>query len=97
MNKSYFVYIMCSVRGTLYLGVTGNLVQRAYQHRMGKMCGFSKRYGCTRLVYFEETSDVWSALEREKYLKQFNRKRKERLIRSFNPTWADLWWRIRDS
>lgn len=97
MEKTYFVYIMTSLSGTLYIGVTNDLVRRTYEHREGLEKGFTKKYGCKRLVYFEDTNDVSVALEREKYLKQFNGKRKERLIRTTNPSWSDLWWQIRDS
>lgn len=90
MEQSYFVYIMASPSGTLYIGVTSNLERRVAEHKTGALEGFSKKYGCAKLVYFMSTSDVWSALEHEKYLKTWNRHRKEELIADMNPKWRDL-------
>jgi len=89
-ERQYFVYIMASRSGTLYIGVTNDLVRRVYEHKRGLFEGFSKKYGCTRLVYFEETEDVTSVIEREKALKGWLRKKKEELIRTMNPGWIDL-------
>ena len=75
----------------LYIGVTGNLLQRIYVHR-NKMCdGFTKRYNVTKLVYYEWTDDVMSAIEREKQLKAGSRKKKIDLINQVNPRWDDLY------
>jgi putative endonuclease len=86
----YYVYITASASGTLYVGVTNDLVRRMHEHRTGSADGFSKKYGCKKLVYFEETTEVFTALEREKSLKGWLRKKKEDLIRTVNPGWIDL-------
>jgi putative endonuclease len=91
MEKQPCVYMMASGRhGTLYIGVTSNLVGRVLQHRGGTFEGFSKRYGCVRLVWFAiaETMDV--AIRREKQMKNWNRDWKARLIEEDNPEWDDL-------
>jgi putative endonuclease len=90
MMRSFWVYIVASISGTLYIGVTNNIERRAFEHREGLINGFSKRYGCKRLVYFEEFSDIRSAIDREKRLKGWTRKRKIALIESINPKWEDL-------
>jgi len=79
---------------TLYIGVTSNLLRRIYEHRNKLIEGFSKRYNLYKLVYFEYSDSIISALEREKYLKGKTRKFKEELINSMNPTWADLYERL---
>ncbi len=90
-KMTYFVYILASSRnGTLYIGVTSNLEKRMHQHRNGTFDGFSKMYGCARLVHYETTSDVAEALLREKRLKKWNRAWKLRLIEEQNPNWTDL-------
>lgn len=81
---------MASKTRVLYTGVTNNLERRTYEHKQGLIEGFTKRYRCHRLVYFEMTSDVQSALEREKKIKDWNRKKKVDLIESVNPSWDDL-------
>lgn len=89
------VYIMASRRnGTLYVGVTSNLVQRAYQHRNGLIDGFTRRYGCKLLVWFEVQSAMHEAISREKQLKGGSRAAKLRLIESGNPHWEDLYFTI---
>jgi len=88
--KYYYVYILSSNSGTLYIGVTSNLISRVYSHKNNFIEGFTKKYQCHRLVYFEETNDVYSALMREKQLKRWRREKKERLIKSTNPTWRDF-------
>ena len=86
------VYIMASRRnGTLYVGVTSNLVQRAYQHREAMIDGFTKRYGCKLLVWFELHSTMENAILREKQIKAGSRMRKLALIESANPHWRDLY------
>lgn len=90
MEKTYCVYIMASDSGTLYIGVTSNLEQRIRQHREGVFEGFSKKYGCTKLVYFETGGEALAAFEREKQLKNWRREKKEALIRKENPGWRDL-------
>lgn len=89
-NHSYFVYILASDSGTIYIGVTNNLERRVYEHKEGVIEGFTKKYGCKKLVYFEETSDVEVAIRREKELKGWIRKRKEELIKTINSSWKDL-------
>jgi putative endonuclease len=86
------VYIMASRRnGTLYLGVTGNLPQRAYEHREGLVDGFSRKHGCAQLVWFEQHSEMGAAIAREKTLKKWRRAWKLALIEKDNPQWRDLY------
>jgi len=77
--------------GTLYIGVTSNLEQRVYEHREGISEGFTKRYTCKMLVWYEEHEDIGSAIQREKTLKQWYRKWKLKLIEEMNPDWEDLY------
>ena len=86
----YYVYIMASHRGTLYTGVTNDLERRAYEHKSGLGGAFTKKYNVSKLVYYESTSDVVSAIEREKQIKAWRRSKKVALIESMNPYWADL-------
>ena len=88
--RQYYVYIMSSYRGTLYVGVTNNLIRRAQEHRDHRADGFTAKYNVTRLIYFEETPDVRSAIAREKQIKGWRRSRKVDLIESTNPHWVDL-------
>ncbi len=88
----YYVYILASRRnGTLYVGVTNNLIKRVYEHRNDLVEGFTKKYGVHRLVYYEQCEDVKSAIEREKRLKAWKRRWKLRLIEEMNPEWNDLY------
>jgi len=90
--KQYYVYILASKRnGTLYIGVTNDLIRRVYEHKNELIEGFTEKYGVHRLVYFEETSDIESAILREKRLKKWNRKWKLELIEKGNPNWEDLY------
>lgn len=90
--KQPAVYIMTNQRnGTLYTGVTSNLIQRVWQHREGLCEGFSSKYQTNRLVYFEQCDDMLSAIAREKQIKGGSRKNKLRLIEGFNPEWRDLY------
>ncbi len=92
MDKAYYVYILASRRnGTLYTGVTSNLVQRVWQHREGAADGFTKEHGVGRLVWFEQHDDVEAAIRREKQIKRWNREWKIRTIESANPYWNDLY------
>ena len=87
----YFVYILANWNDSvLYIGVTGNLTRRLYEHRNHLVDGFSSKYNTSKLVYFEETSDVYSAISREKQLKNWNRVKKNELITKANPKWVDL-------
>ena len=74
----------------LYIGVTNDLVRRVCEHKEKRIKGFTQKYNCTKLVYFEETEYVYSALEREKQLKNWHREWKENLISEMNPAWEDL-------
>ncbi len=86
------VYIVANFRnGALYTGVTSHLEQRVYQHRMGQMPGFTTRYGCKTLVYYEVFEDMPSAIGREKQIKAGSRKAKLKLIEAMNPDWKDLY------
>jgi putative endonuclease len=90
-DKYYWVYILASrIGGTLYIGVTNDLVRRIYEHRTGVVPGFTKRYGIHRLVYYEQFGNVEYAIQREKRLKKWNRTWKIRLIEELNPNWDDL-------
>ncbi len=87
-----YVYIMTNKRnGTLYVGVTSNLVQRVFQHQEGFVDGFTKKYGLKRLVYYECFDDIRVAIQREKNLKHWSRAWKVRLIHRDNPEWEDLY------
>lgn len=90
MNTSYFIYILSSYSSVLYIGVTNNLQRRIYEHKQELVEGFSKKYKCKKLVYFEEYKDINQAIAREKQLKNWNRKKKEWLIKKFNPDFKDL-------
>ena len=86
------VYILASKRnGTLYIGVTGSLAQRIWQHRHGEVPGFTKKYGVYRLVYAEPHDTMEAAITREKQIKEWKRAWKLRLIESANPEWRDLY------
>ena len=90
--RDFYVYILASKRnGTLYTGVTSNLPQRVWQHREGVADGFTKRYGCKMLVWFEIHDTMEAAILREKQIKAGSRKKKLALIESFNPQWRDLY------
>ena len=73
INKDTYVYIMTSASGTLYLGVTNNLIRRVAEHREGRTKGYSKKYGCNKLVYYEYYSNIISAIGREKEIKKWRR------------------------
>ena len=89
-EHEYFVYIVCSNSGTLYIGMTNNIYRRALQHKNGEIDGFASKYGCDRLVYYEGFDDVRKAIDREKQLKGWVRRKKIALIESKNPRWTDL-------
>ena len=89
--KTYYVYIMTNERnGTLYIGVTNNLLRRVWEHKTGQADSFTREYQTKMLVFFEETTDIYSAIQREKQLKKWNRLWKLRIIEEFNPDWKDL-------
>ena len=87
----YFVYILTNWDDSvLYIGVTSNLPRRLFEHRNGLADGFTKKYNVHKLVYYEYTNDVYSALSREKQLKKWARAKKNALISKMNPNWIDL-------
>lgn len=92
MSKSYYVYIIANNRPTLYIGVTNDLIRRAYEHKQGKIEGFTSRYKLTKLIYYEQFNDIEEALYREKQLKHWNREWKLELIRKENPTFRDIYF-----
>ena len=88
----YYVYILASTTyGTLYTGITSNLVRRVYQHKTNQVEGFTKKYGVHKLVYYEVHGDVHEAILREKRIKKWNRDWKINLIERDNPHWLDLY------
>lgn len=92
MEKGGWVYIMSNRRnGTLYVGVTGKLSLRIWQHKQGKGGEFTRRYGLNRLVYYERFEDIRDAIQREKNMKHWPRAWKVRLIHGMNPEWKDLY------
>ena len=87
----YCVYILSNWDDSvLYIGVTSNLIRRLYEHRNHLVDGFTKQYNVNKLVYFEQTNEVYSAISREKQLKGWTRKKKNDLIAKMNPEWKDL-------
>jgi predicted GIY-YIG superfamily endonuclease len=92
LNRQPAVYIMTNKRnGTLYTGVTSDLIKRVYQHKEGVADGFTKKYQCKQLVYYEQFEEVITAIMREKQIKAGSRKKKLTIIESVNPTWRDLY------
>jgi len=87
----FFVYMLSNWNDSvLYIGVTNDLERRLYEHRHGLVDGFTKKYNVHKLVYFEHTSDAYSAISREKQLKKWRREKKNALVASMNPQWKDL-------
>ena len=92
MEKQFYVYILASKRnGTLYTGVTSDLIQRVWQHKHNMVAGFTQKYGVKKLVYYEVHDNAESAITREKQIKKWRRKWKLRLIEEKNPQWTDLY------
>ena len=89
-NKQYYVYIMTNKSGTLYTGLTENLKKRIDQHKNKLVEDFTKKYNINKLLYFETFPDVYSAIDREKTIKGWVRRKKLDLIRTTNPDWTDL-------
>ncbi len=88
----YFVYILASgYHGTLYIGITNDIIRRTYEHKEKKYPGFTSKYNLNKLVYIEEFNDINEALSREKCLKKWHRAWKIRLIQEQNPNWDDLY------
>lgn len=82
---------MASTSGTIYVGVTNNLFNRVSEHKEKRFDGFTKKYSCNKLVYYEHYTDVYDALEREKEIKKWRREKKQNLIKTLNPRWNDLY------
>ena len=90
--KQYYLYILASKKnGTLYIGVTGDLIKRIYEHKQNVIEGFTQKYNVHHLVYYEVYQDVEEAILREKQMKKWNRKWKIRCIEGMNPEWEDLY------
>ena len=89
-DYQYYIYIMASLSGVLYIGVTNDLERRVYEHKSGINKGFTKKYRIKRLIYYEEYSNIEEAIEREKQLKNWRRNKKTNLIAKMNPLWKDL-------
>jgi putative endonuclease len=91
-DKNYYLYIVASNKnGTLYIGVTGDLVKRTYEHKHNTVDGFTRKYNVHNLVYYETYKDIEEAILREKQMKKWNRKWKVRIIEENNPEWKDLY------
>ena len=90
MDYTFWVYIVASKSGTLYIGITNDIERRIAEHKSGEFEGFTKRYGCDRLVYYEQFQNVLHAISREKQLKGWRREKKIALIETLNPRWQDL-------
>lgn len=89
--KNYYVYMISNKRNNvLYIGVTNNLERRTYEHKNKLIDGFSKKYNCNKLVWFEHTEDIRSAILKEKQMKKWKREIKDREINKINPEWRDL-------
>ena len=94
---AYFVYIMASQRhGTLYVGVTNNLIRRVYEHREKITPGFTSKYNVNRLVWFDQTDSIEAAIQHEKRLKHWQRAWKIEMIEKANPEWEDLYSSLLD-
>jgi putative endonuclease len=91
VSRSYYLYIVASISRVLYVGMTHDLLRCVHEHKYHEVDGFTKKYRCTRLVYFEESGDVMAVIEREKQLKGWRREKKLALIESMNPQWHDLY------
>jgi putative endonuclease len=90
-----YVYIVTNHKhGTLYIGVTNDIARRAFEHREGAGSAFTRKYDCTQLVWYEEHSDIGSAIQREKSLKRWYRQWKIALIEQINPDWRDLYFEL---
>ena len=91
MYKTYYVYIMsCPSDTTLYIGVTNDIERRVQEHKSGTIPGFTQKYNCVKLVYYEKYSDIEQAIEREKKLKKWRREKKDWLISTMNPELQEL-------
>lgn len=86
----FYVYIMASASGTLYIGMTNSIIRRVNEHRAALGSNFTAKYSCYKLVYYERFDYVYNALDREKELKSWRREKKQNLIKKFNAPWRDL-------
>jgi len=92
MEKASYVYILASgLNGTLYIGVTSNLIKRVWEHREGVVDGFSKQYSVKHLVWYEVHTEITEAIRREKQIKKWERRWKVEMIQKSNPRWRDLY------
>jgi putative endonuclease len=90
-DHKYFVYLLTNWNNkVMYVGMTNDLVRRVYEHKTKAVDGFTEKYNVNRLVYFEETSDVYAAITREKEIKKWRREKKNALVIQANPEWRDL-------
>jgi len=93
--KQYYVYILASKRnGTLYIGITNNVLKRVYEHKNNLIEGFTQKYGVHNLVYYECYNDIYDAIAREKRIKKWKRQWKIELIEKDNPKWKDLYFDV---
>jgi|SRR4030043_22903 len=90
-NEKYYVYLLTNWNNkVIYVGITNELTRRIYKHKNKMIKGFTEKYNVKKLVYFEETQDINTAIEREKEIKKWRREKKNRLVNSMNPNWDDL-------
>ena len=90
--KTFYVYMMTNkYNNVLYIGVTNDLIRRVYEHKKGMIDGFTKKYNCNKLVWFQETNDVTATITQEKRMKKWKREYKENVIREMNPEWKDVY------
>ena len=91
--KTYYIYIMTNKHhNVLYIGVTNNLLRRVYEHKKNLIEGFTKKYNCHKLVWYQQTDDVTAAITQQKRMKKWKREYKENVIREMNPEWKDLYY-----
>ena len=91
MTRTYYVYLLTNWNNkVMYLGVTNNLKRRIYEHKNKLIKGFTEKYNLNKLVFFEETQDITSAIAREKEIKKWRREKKNQLVNRMNPNWKDL-------
>ena len=96
-TKSYYVYLMTNWNNkVVYVGVTSDLMRRVYEHKNKLIKGFTEKYNINKLIYFEETQDIYTALNREKEIKRWRRGKKNQLVEQANPQWKDLSEEIQD-
>ena len=89
-EKGYIYFMTNASNSVLYIGVTSDLTKRVLQHKNHENEGFTDKYNCTKLIYFEEYNDIQTAIEREKQLKKWHREWKNNLVKQMNPEWKDL-------